>query len=149
MERTFFMIKPDAVQRGLIGNIIERYERKGLKIIAMKFMQVSQDLAERHYAEHKGKPFYDALVEYITSGPVVAGVLEGHDIIEINRAMMGKTNPAECDVGTIRGDFAMEISRNVIHGSDSLESAKREIGLFFTEEEIIEYTRADDVWLYE
>jgi nucleoside-diphosphate kinase len=149
IEKTFFMIKPDGVQRGLTGTILARYEARGLKIVALKFIQVSEDLAERHYAEHKGKPFYDSLMQYITSGPVLVGVLEGLDAVNVNRSMMGQTNPSDSAPGTIRGDFGLEIGRNVIHGSDSIESAQREISLFFTEEEIASYTRIDEKWLYE
>ena len=149
MERTFFMIKPDGVHRGLIGNILQRYENKGLKIVAMKFMQIPKELAERHYAEHKGKPFYDKLLQYITSGPVVVGVLEGKAAVNVNRTIMGVTDPVENDVGTIRGDFGLDIGRNVIHGSDSLESADREISLFFNDEELVKYTRLIEQWLYE
>lgn len=148
-ERTFFMIKPDGVQRGLIGNILARYEAKGLKIVAMKFMMVSQSLAERHYSEHKGKPFYDKLLHYITSGPVVVGVLEGLEAVNVNRTIMGITDPVQNDVGTIRGDFGLDIGRNVIHGSDSLKSAEREIALFFKDEELVTYTLLDEQWLYE
>ena len=149
MERTFFMIKPDGVHRGLIGNILQRYENKGLKIVAMRFMQIPEELAERHYAEHKGKPFYDKLLQYITSGPVVVGVLEGKAAVNVNRTIMGVTDPVENDVGTIRGDFGLDIGRNVIHGSDSLESADREIALFFNDDELVTYTRLIEQWLYE
>lgn len=148
-ERTFFMIKPDGVQRGLMGTIISRFETRGLKIVAMKFIQIQRDLAEKHYAEHKGKPFYESLLEYITSGPVLAGVLEGKNSVNIARDMMGKTNPQECQPGTIRGDFGLEIGRNVIHGSDSQKSAEREITLFFNDDEITSYSRIDQQWLYE
>ncbi len=149
MERTFVMIKPDGVQRGLIGEIISRLERKGLKIVAMKMINVERDLAERHYAEHKEKPFFQSLVDYITSGPVVAMVVEGKNAVKVVRTLVGATNPQEALPGTIRGDFGMEIGRNVIHASDSLESAEREISLFFKPEEIVEYRRIDEDWLYE
>ncbi len=149
MERTFVMIKPDAVQRGLIGEIISRLERKGLKIVAMKMLNVDRDLAERHYAEHRDKPFFQSLVDYITSGPVVAMVVEGKNAVKVVRTLVGATNPQEALPGTIRGDFGMDIGRNVIHASDSLESAEREISLFFKPEEIIEYRRIDEDWLYE
>ena len=149
MERTFVMIKPDAVQRGLIGEIISRLERKGLKIVAMKMLNVSKDLAERHYAEHREKPFFQSLVDYITSGPVVAMVVEGKNAVKVVRTLVGATNPQDALPGTIRGDFGMDIGRNVIHASDSLESAEREISLFFKPEEIVEYTRIDEDWLYE
>ncbi len=143
------MIKPDGVQRGLIGEIISRLERKGLKIVAMKMLSVSKDLAERHYAEHREKPFFQSLVDYITSGPVVAMVVEGKNAVKVVRTLVGATNPQEALPGTIRGDFGMDIGRNVIHASDSLESAEREISLFFKPEEIVEYKRIDEDWLYE
>ncbi len=149
MERTFVMIKPDAVQRGLIGEIISRLEKKGLKIVAMKMLNVSRDLAERHYAEHREKPFFQSLVDYITSAPVVAMVVEGKNAVKVVRTLVGATNPQEALPGTIRGDFGMDIGRNVIHASDSLESAEREISLFFKPEEIVEYKRIDEDWLYE
>ena len=143
------MIKPDAVQRGLIGEIISRLERKGLKIVAMKMLNVSRELAERHYAEHREKPFFESLVSYITSAPVVAMVVEGKNAVKVVRTLVGATNPQEALPGTIRGDFGMDIGRNVIHASDSLESAEREISLFFKPEEIVEYKRIDEDWLYE
>ncbi len=143
------MIKPDAVQRGLIGEIISRLERKGLKIVAMKMLNVSRELAERHYAEHREKPFFESLVDYITSAPVVAMVVEGKNAVKVVRTLVGATNPQEALPGTIRGDFGMDIGRNVIHASDSLESAEREISLFFKPEEIVEYKRIDEDWLYE
>jgi nucleoside-diphosphate kinase len=143
------MIKPDGVQRNLVGEIIARFEQKGLKIVALKMLQISRELAERHYGEHKGKPFFEPLVAYITSGPVVAMVLEGKDAVSTVRDMMGATNPLKAAPGTIRGTYGMDIGRNVVHGSDSVESANREIGLFFTPEEIVEYQRAVDSWIYE
>ena len=149
MERTFVMIKPDAVQRGLIGEIISRFEKKGLKIVAMKMLNVSKDLAERHYAEHREKPFFQSLVDYITSGPVVAMVVEGKNAVKVVRSLVGATNPQDALPGTIRGDFGMDIGRNVIHASDSSESAEREISLFFKPDEIIEYKKIDEDWLYE
>jgi nucleoside-diphosphate kinase len=149
MERTFVMIKPDGVQRGLVGEVIKRLERKGLKIVAMKMMKVSEELASKHYAEHKEKPFFKSLLEYITSGPVVAMVVEGKNAVKVVRALVGATNPIEALPGTIRGDYGMDIGRNVIHASDSPESAKREISLFFNAEEIIDYSRIDEDWLYE
>ncbi len=148
-ERTFALLKPDAVQRGLAGEILTRFEHRGLKIVGLKLMRVSRQLAESYYAEHKGKPFYEPLMGYITSGPVVAMVLEGDGAVAIVRRMMGKTNSAEAEPGTIRGDFALTIGRNVIHGSDSLESAKREIGFFFKPEELQEYERIDEAWIRE
>ena len=149
MERTFVMLKPDAVQRGLIGEIISRFEKKGLKIVAMKMLKVDKALAEEHYAEHREKPFFQSLVDYITSGPVVAMVVEGKNAIKIVRTLVGATNPAEALPGTIRGDYGLEVGRNVIHASDSPESAEREISLFFKPDEILEYKRIDEDWLYE
>jgi len=149
MERTFAMIKPDGVQRGLVGRIIARFETRGLKVVGMKLMTTPRELAETHYAEHVGKPFYEKLLGYITSGPVVPMVLEGRNAIQMARDMMGKTNPVDAGPGTIRGDFGIEIGRNVIHGSDGPESAEREINLWFTPEELSAYTRMDEVWLYE
>jgi nucleoside-diphosphate kinase len=149
VERTFVMLKPDAVQRGLIGEIISRFEKKGLKIVAMKMLKVDKALAEEHYAEHREKPFFQSLVDYITSGPVVAMVVEGKNAIKIVRTLVGATNPAEALPGTIRGDYGLEVGRNVIHASDSPESAEREISLFFKPDEILEYKRIDEDWLYE
>jgi len=149
IEQTFCMIKPDGVQRGLIGEVVSRFERRGIKICAMKMMKLPKELAERHYEEHKGKSFYESLVEFITSGPVVCVVLEGDNAVTLVRSMMGKTNPQDSPVGTIRGDFALHTSKNIVHGSDSPESAKREISLFFNDYEIHDYTRIDTPWLYE
>ncbi|MDK2876089.1 MAG: nucleoside-diphosphate kinase [Archaeoglobaceae archaeon] len=149
MERTFVMVKPDGVQRGLIGQIISRLENKGLKIVAMKMLRISKELAEEHYAEHKAKPFFSSLVSYITSAPVVAMVVEGKNAVKVVRKLVGATNPAEAEPGTIRGDFALDLGRNVVHASDSIASAEREIKLFFKEEEILEYGRETDVWVYE
>jgi len=148
-DRTFVLLKPDAVQRGLVGEIVRRFERRGLKLIALKMIRVTRSLAETYYAEHKGKPFFEPLMSYITSGPVVAMVLEGDGAVSIVRKMMGKTNSAEAEPGTIRGDLALTIGRNVIHGSDSPESANREIPLFFKPEELLAYTRLDEAWLRE
>lgn len=149
MERTLIIIKPDAVQRGLIGRIFNRFERRGLRIAAMKLIHMQRSLAERHYAVHKGKAFYDPLIEYITSGPVVVMVLEGNNAIEIVRRTMGATNPAEARPGTIRADFALEIGRNLVHGSDGAETAAFEVGLFFDEKEILAYERSTDQWIFE
>lgn len=135
-EETFILIKPDAVQRGLIGKIITRIEEKGFKIVAMKMLSVTPEQAAKHYEEHYGKPFYDSLVRFITSAPVVAMVIEGEDAISGMRQLMGKTNPLNAEVGTIRGDFSPFMSYNVIHGSDSPESAKREIAIYFNENEL-------------
>lgn len=148
-ERTFSMIKPDAVQRGLVGDIIARLERKGLKIVGMKLLQISPELAKKNYAEHEGKPFYDGLVSYITSSPVVVMVLEGANAVSTVRTLMGATHPQEAAPGTIRADFGQDIGRNIIHGSDSPESAAREISIFFSDDELAEYTRIDEAWLYE
>ena len=137
MNRTFAMVKPDGVQKGLVGEIISRFEKKGLKMVALKMMKITPELAEKHYSEHKGKPFFADLVNFITSGPVAPMVLEGENVISTVRAMMGATNPQDATPGTIRGDFALTIDENIIHGSDSPESAMREIGLFFKEEEIV------------
>lgn len=136
MERTFTALKPDAVKRGLMGKIIERFEQKGYKIVAMKMMNVSKELAAKHYEEHLGKPFYNDLINYITSGPVVAMVAEGENVILGTRHIVGKTNPDEADVGSIRADFCMTKEYNSIHASDSIESAKREISLWFRDDEI-------------
>jgi nucleoside-diphosphate kinase len=149
LERTLIIIKPDAVQRGLIGTIITRFERRGLRIAAMKMMHITRELAKRHYAIHKGKPFYEPLIEYITSSPVVVTVLEGNDAIEIARRTMGATNPAEAAPGTIRADFGLEIGRNLVHGSDGPETAAFEVPLFFAEEELLSYGRDVDAWIFE
>ncbi|MDD4307724.1 MAG: nucleoside-diphosphate kinase [Thermoplasmata archaeon] len=149
MERTFVMVKPDGVQRGIAGQVVSRFESKGLKLVAAKLMVIDEDLASRHYAEHLGKPFYGKLVSFITSGPVLAMVWEGQDAISTVRAVVGKTNPKEAGPGTIRGDFGMTTGRNIIHASDSPASAEREIGLFFGKNEVLDYRRIDEVWLYE
>ena len=149
MERTLVIVKPDGVQRGLAGEIISRFERRGLRIAAMKLMQMSLELAQRHYAVHKGKPFYEPLLQYITSGPVVVMVLEGRDVIETVRRTMGATNPAQAAPGTIRADFGLEIGRNLVHGSDGPDTAAYEIPLFFSKEEILSYERAVDGWIHE
>jgi len=150
-ERTFVMVKPDGVQRGLIGEIISRFEDRGLKLVGAKFMQISEDLAHEHYGEHEGKPFFDGLVEFITAGPVMAMVWEGQDATRQVRAMMGETDPAESAPGTIRGDFGLDLGRNVIHGSDNEDEGAnvREIDLFFDEDELQDYERIDETWLYE
>jgi len=148
VERTFAMVKPDGVQRGLVGEVVSRFEKKGIKIAALKLMQITPELAEKHYAEHKEKPFFDDLVSFITSGPVAAMVLEGENVIGMVRTMMGATNPKDSALGTIRGDFGMTIDKNIIHGSDSPESAVREISIFFAEDEIVTYTLAAEGWIY-
>jgi nucleoside-diphosphate kinase len=131
------MVKPDGVQKGLVGEIISRFEKKSLKIVALKIMKITPEIAEKHYGEHKGKPFFADLVKFITSGPVAAMVLEGENVIPTVRTMMGATNPQDAAPGTIRGDYALTVDENIIHGSDSPESAMREIGIFFKEEEIV------------
>lgn len=138
-ERTLAIIKPDAVQRSLIGEIVGRFERKGLRIVAMKLIQIDRPLAERHYAVHKGKPFYNDLLEFITSGPVVVLALEGPQAIKALRTMMGATNPLDATPGSIRGDYATEITLNLVHGSDSPETAQHELGLFFAPAEFVSY----------
>ena len=149
MEKTLVLLKPDAVQRGLVGELVSRLEAKGLKFAAMKLISVDRELANRHYGEHVGKPFFDGLVDFITSSPIVAIVAEGENAVEAVRRLMGATNPLEASPGTIRGDLAMSIGMNLVHGSDSLESAAREIALFFTRDEILSYDRSADRWLYE
>lgn len=147
MERTLVLLKPDAVQRRLVGRIISRIEEKGLKIVGLKMIRVSRELAEKHYAEHREKPFYPELVSFITSAPVVAMVVEGPKAVEVVRKMMGKTNPLEAEPGTIRGDFGLSVTMNLIHGSDSPASAAREIALFFRDDELLSYNTADAAWL--
>jgi nucleoside-diphosphate kinase len=147
MEKTFLMVKPDGVQRALIGEIVSRFEKKGFQLVGAKLMNISEDLAKEHYGEHKERPFFGELVDFITSGPVFAMVWEGKDVILTARNMMGKTNPAEAAPGSIRGDYAVQVSNNIIHGSDSAESAEREIGLFFKEEELVSYDKAVAVWI--
>ncbi len=148
-ERTLVLIKPDGVQRGLIGKIISRFEDKGLKIVAMKMLHLTKENAEEHYAQHKGKPFFDSLINYITSAPIVAMVVEGKNAVACIRKVVGATNPQEAEPGTIRFDFAMDIGRNIIHASDSPDTAEREIKLFFDESEIFDYKRIDEEWVYE
>lgn len=137
MERTFLMVKPDGVRRGLVGEVIRRIERKGLRLAGMKLLQVSDELAGRHYAEHRDKPFYGELVEFITSGPVVAMVVEGRAAVEVTRSLIGATDPVKAAPGTIRGDFGLLLTENVVHASDSAAAAEREIGLYFQAEEVI------------
>jgi len=149
IERTFVMVKPDGVMRGVVGDVVGRFEARGFKIIAMKMMKIPRELAQRHYEEHEGKAFYDSLLSYISSGPVVCMVLEGENCITGVRTMMGKTNPQDAAPGTIRGDLAQVTGRNIVHGSDSPESAKREIKLFFNDYEIQKYERPDAEWLFE
>ena len=149
MQRTLVLVKPDAVQRGLIGEVLSRLERRGLRFAAIKLMLVSEALAGRHYAEHRGKPFYEGLVRFITSSPIVAAVVEGEDAVQIVRTTMGATDPARADAGTVRGDLALSIGQNIVHGSDSPESAAREIELFFSRDEIVDYARDVDRWITE
>lgn len=148
-ERTFVLLKPDAVQRALVGEIVGRLERRGLKLVGMKMLRVPRSLGETYYAEHKGKAFFESLMAYITAGPVVAMVVEGDGAVGTVRKMMGKTNSMEAEPGTIRGDLALTIGRNIIHGSDSSESARREIDLFFKPDELHAYVRTDETWLRE
>jgi nucleoside-diphosphate kinase len=149
MERTLVIIKPDGVQRGLIGPILARLECRGLRFAALKLIHITPELAARHYAVHQGKPFYQPLIEFITSGPVVVAIIEGKDAIDIVRKTMGATNPAQAEPGTIRADFGLEIGRNLVHASDGPETAAYEIPLFFTEDEILRYERAVDAWIHE
>ena len=149
MERTLIIVKPEGVQRGLIGNVITRLELRGLKFVGLKLLQITPELAERHYGVHKGKPFYPGLVKHITSGPVVVGVVEGPEAISVVRTTMGATNPAEAIPGTIRGDYALEIGFNIIHGSDGPETAVQEINLFFRSQELRSYELVTDQWVYE
>lgn len=147
MERTLVLLKPDALQRRLVGQILARFEAKGLKIVGMKLLRVSPELAARHYAEHVGKPFYNELVSFITSAPVVALVVEGPRAVEVVRRLMGKTNALEAEPGTIRGDYGLSVGMNLVHGSDSPASASREIPLFFSPDELHDYALADAPWL--
>ncbi len=148
MERTLIILKPDAVQRRLIGRIMQRFEDKGLTIAGMKLMRIARELAERHYAPHKGKPFYPGLIEYITSGPVVVMVLQGQRCIEIARTLLGATFGYEAVPGTIRGDFGASRTFNLVHGSDSPETATTEIAIYFSADELLDYSPADDGWIY-
>jgi nucleoside-diphosphate kinase len=149
MERTFMMVKPDGVQRQLAGRIIGAFERRGLKIVGLKLLRITPELAGRHYAEHLGKPFFQGLVDFITSGPVVAMVLEGKDCIAMAREMMGATDPLKATPASIRGRYGIDIGRNVVHGSDSPASAEREISLFFDQDELLDYTLDMHKWVYE
>ncbi|WP_018922238.1 nucleoside-diphosphate kinase [Salsuginibacillus kocurii] len=147
MEQTFVMVKPDGVQRNLVGEIVSRFEKKGFTLKGAKLMQIPQSLAEEHYGEHKDKPFFGELVGFITSGPVFAMVWEGEDVITTARTMMGKTNPVEAAPGTIRGDYGVQVAKNVIHGSDSSDSAKREIELFFNTDDLLDYNKDVSQWV--
>jgi nucleoside-diphosphate kinase len=150
-ERTFVMVKPDGVQRGLVGDVISRLEDRGLTLVGAKFTEISDDLAAEHYAEHEDEPFFDDLTEFITSGPVMATVWEGQDAVRQVRRMMGATDPAEAQPGTIRGDYGLDLGRNVIHGSDHEDEGanEREIALFFDEDELVGWDQIDEGWLYE
>lgn len=147
MEKTFIMVKPDGVQRNLIGEIVSRFEKKGFTLVGAKLMAVSRELAEKHYAEHKERPFFGELVDFITSSPVFAMVWEGNNVIATARNMMGKTNPADAAPGTIRGDYATSVGMNIIHGSDSPESAEREINLWFSPEELVSFEKTIQRWI--
>ena len=149
MERTLVLIKPDGVQRGLVGEVTTRLERRGLRLIGAKFMHVSQDLAETHYAIHKGKPFYEGLIRYITSAPVMAMVWEGPSAIAAVRQTMGATRPVDAAPGSIRHDFALEVGRNLTHASDSIENGVAEVILWFSEDELVSWERSIDPWVFE
>jgi len=149
MERTLIILKPDAVQRGLVGEIITRFEKKGIQIVGTKLIKIAPSLAEQHYAPHKGKPFYEGLVKFMTSSPVLVLALAGKDVINISRKMMGATFGSKAEPGTIRGDFGVSNSFNLIHGSDSAESATRELGLFFKPDELLDWSPAGQIWVYD
>jgi nucleoside-diphosphate kinase len=149
MERTLVIVKPDGVQRGLVGPILSRLEARGLKLVGLKLLQVPDSLAQRHYAEHEGKPFYAGLIRYITSAPVVVGCVEGTNAVAVVRSTVGATNPASATPGTIRADLALEIGRNLIHASDGVETAQRELGLWFSADELVDYQREIDRWIFE
>ena len=149
MERTLVLVKPDGVQRGLIGEVIGRLERRGLRLVAAKFIQVSQELAETHYAVHKGKPFYDGLIKYITSAPVMAMAWEGPNAVAAIRQTMGATRPTEAAPGSIRHDFALEVGRNLTHASDSVENGEKEVALWFSAIELVDWNRDVDQWIFE
>jgi nucleoside-diphosphate kinase len=149
VERSLVLVKPDGVQRGLIGEVVARLERRGLRLVAAKFMAVSQELAETHYAIHKGKPFYDGLIAYITSAPVMAMVWEGPNAVAAIRQTMGATRPTEAAPGSLRHDFAMEVGRNLTHASDTVENGEKEVALWFKPDELVDWTRAVDTWVFE
>ena len=149
MERTLALVKPDGVQRGLVGEIISRFEKTGLKLVALKMLRMDKEMAGKHYAIHQGKPFFEGLVSFITSSPLIAAVFEGNNAVEVARKTMGATDPVKAAPGTIRGDLALDIGRNVVHGSDSLENAQKEISLFFSPKEIVSYNRQIEPWLRE
>ncbi|VVC24279.1 Nucleoside diphosphate kinase,Nucleoside diphosphate kinase-like domain,Nucleoside diphosphate [Cinara cedri] len=147
-ERTFIMIKPDGVQRGLVAKIIKRFEDKGFKLVAMKFMWASEELLSKHYSDLSGRPFFPGLVKYMASGPVVPMVWEGLDVVKTGRFILGATDPKNSNPGTIRGDLCIQVGRNIVHGSDAVESANKEIALWFSEKELISWSRPSDAWLY-
>ena len=149
MERTLILIKPDAMQRGLAGEIITRFEQRGLRMVAMRLLKVDKAMAKKHYGEHVGKPFFDGLVDYITSSPIIAAVFEGTNAVAASRQLMGSTRPTEAAPGTIRADFGLEVGRNLVHGSDSVASAKREIEIFFAGQRISSWSRNVDPWVFE
>ncbi|MET3696115.1 nucleoside diphosphate kinase [Bacillus oleivorans] len=148
MEKTFLMVKPDGVQRNLIGEIVARFEKKGFQLVGAKLMNIPRELAETHYGEHKERPFFGELVDFITSGPVFAMVWQGENVIATARQMMGSTNPKDAAPGTVRGDYGVTVGKNIIHGSDSPESAEREISIFFKPEELVDYTKVNNEWIY-
>jgi len=148
VERTLVLVKPDGVQRGLVGEVISRLERKGLRLVGLKMMRVSRELAERHYQVHRGKPFYAGLIEFITSGPVVAMVWEGPEAVAVVRNLMGATDARKAAPGTIRGDFGLDVGHNLVHGSDAVETAEYEVSLFFSPEELISWRRVDESWAW-
>ena len=148
MEKTFLMVKPDGVQRNLIGEIVSRFEKKGFQLVGAKLMSIPRELAETHYGEHKERPFFGELVDFITSGPVFAMVWQGENVIATARQMMGSTNPKDAAPGTVRGDYGVTVGKNIIHGSDSPESAEREISIFFKPEELADYTKVNNEWIY-
>ncbi|MEA2071356.1 MAG: nucleoside-diphosphate kinase [Asgard group archaeon] len=148
-EKEFVMVKPDGVQRRLIGTVIKRLEQAGLQIVAMKMLHLTKKMAEKHYAIHKGKPFYEDLIKFITSGPVVAMIVQGEKAVERTRQIVGATNPSDASLGTIRGDYGMVIGRNIVHAGDSPENAKKEYEIYFDEKDIVQYEFADQKWIYE
>ncbi|KAL1130652.1 hypothetical protein AAG570_011894 [Ranatra chinensis] len=148
-ERTFIMIKPDGVQRGLVGRIIKRFESKGFKLVALKFMWPSEELLKKHYADLASRPFFPGLVKYMSSGPVVPMVWEGLNVVKTGRFMLGATDPKDSNPGTIRGDLCIQVGRNIVHGSDSVEAANKEIDLWFTPKEVVSWTPASETWIYE
>jgi len=149
VERTLILVKPDAMQRGLAGEILARFERRGLRLVGLRLLKVDKAMAKRHYAEHIGKPFFDGLVDYITSSPIVAAVFEGSNAVAAARQLMGSTRPTEAAPGTIRADFGLEVGRNLVHGSDSVASAKREIEIFFEGQRLTSWKRDVDPWVFE